>query len=285
MFGAVLAIASIAFNLQFSVTNYFNFAYGELLTFGAMSALAVNTELFHLNVWVALLIGGVATGLLSIGLNRLVFNPFVRRRPQLLFALVVTFAVSLILNNIFIIIWGTDFHELSYPASVNHHWGALQISTNQILYFVIAVFCMIGLHLILNYTKLGRSMRAMSDDLSLASVCGINIDRITGLTWAITGLLAGVAGVLLAMQTHTFGTAIGDNYEYLVFSAVILGGIGKAYGALIGGFVLGLATQLSALVIPAGLSPVLAFAVLVGIMLFRPQGLLGVQGVLSRTSV
>jgi len=272
---AVLAIAAVGFTLQFGVTNYFNFGYGEWLTFGAFMAMVFNTEPLQLNIWVAMALAGLATALLSFAINRGVFMPFVKRRPEPLFILIVTLAVGLLLNNLYIAIWGTAYHEYVTAARDVHQIGSVTLATDQFVFLLIAVALMLATHAVLAYTKLGRSMRAIADDRALATVCGLDAARLADVTWLMTGFMAGVAGVILAMQVHTFGTDIGGNFTYLIFPAVIIGGIGRAYGAMVGALIIGLLTALGVLVIPAALTPTLIFGAIVLIVLFRPQGLLG----------
>lgn len=275
---AVLAVAAVAFTLQFGVTNYFNFGYSEWLTFGAFVAFTLNVAPFNMNVWVAMALAGVATALLSFVINRAIFAPFVRRRSEPLYILVVTLAVGLLLNNGYIAIWGTAYHEYAQAPRDMHHIGPVTLGTDQIAFLAIALALMALTHSVLAYTKVGRSMRAIADDRQLAVVCGLDAARLADATWLMTGAMAGIAGVILAMQVHTFGTDIGANYTYLIFPAVIIGGIGRAYGAMLGATIIGVITTLGVFVIPAALSPTLIFAAIVVMVLFRPQGLLGGLG-------
>ncbi|HLZ47810.1 MAG TPA: branched-chain amino acid ABC transporter permease [Candidatus Limnocylindria bacterium] len=272
---AVLAIAAVGFTLQFGVTNYFNFGYGEWLTFGAYIAVVLNTAPLNLNVWLAMTIAGLATAGLSFGVNRALFLPFVRRRPEPLYILIVTLAVGLLLNNAYIALWGTDYRQYQGADRDIHHIGPITIGTDQVIFLAVAVALMGATHAILSYSKLGKSMRAIADDRTLAVVCGLDPARLADVTWLMTGFMAGIAGVILAMQVHTFSTDIGGNFTYLIFPAVIIGGIGRAYGAMVGALIIGLVTALGVLVIPASLTPSLIFVAIVAIVLFRPQGLLG----------
>lgn len=282
VYGSILATAGVGFTLQFGVTNYFNLAYGELMTFGAMVTASLNTGSIGWGIWPASAVGVSATVLLALFQNRFIFTPLLNRRKSIFVTLLATFAVAIMLDNIFILVWGTSFTQYTYSPGAGIHLFGAAISIAEIVYFLIAVGCMAAIHQLLTRTKAGRSMRAMSDNTTLASIAGLNTKRITAVTWAITGFMGGIAGVLFALQTHTFGVSLGVNYEYYVFVAVILGGIGQPFGALMGGLLIGLITQLAALAIPSGLSPVIAFAVLILVMLFRPQGLLGVPGRLNR---
>lgn len=272
---SILAIAALGFTLQFGVTNYVNFAYGAFLTFGAYMALAANVEPFHLSIWPAMLIGGVCTAIFGLLLNQFFLAPFVARRRGLIFALIVTFTLSLMLGDIYIIIWGSDFKELDYSGTVAHEVGPFLWSNYDIAFMFITGVVLLAVHLLLTRTSLGRSMRAMGDDLNLARVCGIRTEAVVAATWGISAFLAGVAGVMLAIEQRTFTTTLGDNFLFLILGSVILGGIGRPAGAVIGAVVIGVAVQIGVLFIPSGLAPVLVFVALIGVMLLRPQGLMG----------
>jgi branched-subunit amino acid ABC-type transport system permease component len=275
---AVLAVAAVGFTLQFGVTNYVNFAYGELITFGAFMALMAGGHPFGLPIWQSLIVAALLTGVLSFVVGRFVFTPFFQRRPQLLFALATTFAASLILSSIWAAVWGAQYQELNYGGADVHSVGPFIATTAELLFVVVAAAALLGVHLLLTQTKLGRTMRAMADDRNLAIACGLNIRRTTNLTWLITGLLAGVAGVIQAMQVHTFNTNIGSTYVFLIITAAVLGGIGRPYGAVIGAVIIGVASQLAVLVVGAALSPVVVFVILVFLMVARPTGIFGATG-------
>lgn len=279
--GAILAPACVGFTLQFGVTNYVNFAYGSLLTFAAFMFWTFNTNpSIHLDLWAAALAALMLTALVSALLGGIVYTAYFRRRPQLLYALVLTFAVGLILDSLWKAIWGSELHQVTYPAnsSAVHIVGPFLITNLYIVYIAISLASLGAVFALLRYTKLGKTMRAMSDDRSLAMVCGLPVVRTTNSTWALTGFLGGVAGVVLALQSHGFDQTIGGSFIYLVFAAVILGGIGRPYGAALGALIIGLVFQLSTLVVGTALAPVAVFAVLVLMMLLRPEGLFGSTG-------
>lgn len=273
--GAVLAVAAVGFTLQFGVTNYVNFAYGEFITFGAFMAVVVGGPQLGMPIWASLIAAALLTGLLSFLIGRFVYTPFFLRRPQLLFALAMTFAVSLILASIWQMIWGVTYRELIYGGTEVHALGPFLVTTAQLAFVGLAVVSLLGVHLLLTYTRLGRTMRAMSDDRNLAIACGLDTNRTTSLTWLITGFLAGTTGVVQAMQQHTFNTNLGDTYVFLIITAAVLGGIGRSYGAVIGALIIGITAQLAVLVVGAALSPVVVFVILVFLMVARPSGLLG----------
>jgi branched-subunit amino acid ABC-type transport system permease component len=282
VYGAALSTAGAAFTLQFGVTNYFNLAFGALLGFAAMVAVSLNAASFHWNIWIAGAVAVIATAVLAVLLNRILYAPFLNRRRNIFIMILVTFAVAILLSNIFLIFWGTSFTEFRYTPGPTLHFVGATVTTDQVIYVLVAGACLIAVQLLLKYTSLGRSMRAMSDNFSLASIAGLNVRRITDLTWMMTGLLAGVAGILLALETHSFNASIGSRYEYFIFIAVILGGIGEPVGAFLGGILIGVVTEVSGLILPSGMSPVAALAILILVMLLKPQGLLGVPGRLGR---
>src|SRR5579859_6037818 len=181
---SILALASVGLTLQFGVTNYINFAYGELLTFGAYFSWIANTN-YGWNIWLALLVGALLTGVVGVVLNLLILAPFVKRGYPVLFMLVVTFGLSLILSNVILAIWGADFRQYSVGRDTQHAIGPFLFTGQQLVIIGIAVAAMLGLHVLLNYTKIGKAMRAMSDNPSLAKNCGIDTEQVTNFTWLL----------------------------------------------------------------------------------------------------
>ncbi len=279
--GAILAISATGFTMQFGVTNYANFAYGSFISLGAFTAYAVDTQPQRPGFLVALVGAAIATAAVSFLVGVFVYTPFTKRRPQLLYGLVVTFSMWLILDNVLTAIWGGRYYQLSYSSgngATVYNVGPFQITPNDLLFVVVALVALACVHLLLRYTTLGRSMRAMADDRSLATVCGLDTNAITRWTWIITGALAGLAGFVQADHIRTFDTGIGNTYIYLVLAAVVLGGIGRPYGAVLGALIIGLVSELAVPIIGAALSPVVIFAVLAFLMLYRPTGLFGATG-------
>jgi branched-subunit amino acid ABC-type transport system permease component len=281
--GAILAVAALGFTLSFGITNAVNFAYGEFITFGAFGVVLANDLGFHTNFLETIIVGGVSGALLSVAIGQFVYAPFFKRRPEILFSLALTFGMSLVLVNAYIIIWGSGFRvfdDVSYPAGSAdvHNIGPFILTTLQLWFLLLAGVSLLVAYLLLNFTRLGRTMRAISDNRALAIVCGLNLRRITTYTWLITGVLAGVAGVIQALQARTFQPNLGDTFVYLVFASVVLGGIGRPLGAVLGAVIIGLVTQLAVPVVGAAVSPVAVFVVLVALMLFRPNGLFGSTG-------
>jgi branched-subunit amino acid ABC-type transport system permease component len=214
---------------------------------------------------------------MSFLIGQFVFTPFFKRRPQLLFGLAVTFSVAVIMDSMYTGIWGSYVHEVNPPAGALdvHRIGSVYLTNLDLSFVALAILVCLVTWVTLSFTKLGRSMRAMSDNTDLARVCGLPTTRITALTWIITGAIAGIAGVAYQLQVHSFDPTMGDQVFYLMVAAVIFGGIGRPFGAVLGALVIGLVSQLSVLVVGEAYSTVSVFVVLVVLMLARPDGVFG----------
>ena len=277
--GAIFAVASVGFTMQFGITRVVNFAYGNFLTFGAYMALVAD-EFLHLNFWGALAVAAVSAALASLLVGHLIFTPFARAAPAT--PLHPRSGVRNVVDpgERILLIWGAQYRQLSYSSSGQsaHSFGPFVVTSSQLLYLIIAVVALLAIDTLLKYTKLGKMMRAMSDDFTLATVCGLRTARITDAAWLITGGLAGVAGVIEAMQVRSFDPTLGSTFVYLIIAAAVFGGIGRPYGAMVGAMVIGLATQLGVPLIGSAISPVVVFAALVVLMVVRPAGLFGPSG-------
>ncbi len=274
---SILALCAVGLTLQFGVTNYINFAIGSLLTFGAYFAWIVNSHL-GMNIWLAMLIGGLLTGVLAVALNVGIMQQFVRRGYPTIFMLIVMFGLSLILQNVTLAIWGGDFKRYVTPADHQYQIGPLLLTGSQLLIILIAILAMVGVYLLLNFTKVGKAMRAMSDNPTLARNCGINTTLVTNFTWLLSGFLAGVAGVVLAVNITSFQPSFGNDFQFVIFAAVVVGGIGRPYGAMVGALLIGLVTEVSAVFVNSSYKNDMAFAILVLMLLLRPQGIFATEG-------
>ncbi|ACU53474.1 inner-membrane translocator [Acidimicrobium ferrooxidans DSM 10331] len=274
---AVLALAAVGLSLQFGVTNYVNFAYGAYLAVGMFVTYTASVGL-HLPFWLGGLVGVIASGLAAVAVDVAVLEPFVRRGTSGFFLLIVTFGLSLILLNLVQAIWGVGFDRYPIAAGNPLHLGPFSLTAAQIGVVIVAAVVMVGVHLLLTRTRLGMAMRAMSDNAPLAAASGIDTRRTTRWTWFLSGALAGLGGITLALNTVEFQAFTGNTFLFVIFAAVILGGIGKIYGAMVGALVIGLAISLSTLVISAAYSLDVAFLVLVLTLLIRPQGIFATAG-------
>lgn len=268
---SILALCAVGLTLQFGVTNYINFAVGSFLTFGAYFAWMANAH--GVNIWLSMVIAGLCVAVVAVVLNLGIMQQFVKRDYPVLFMLIVMFGLSLMLQNVILAIWGPDFKNYIAPPDTQNHIGPFLLTGQQLLIIAIAIVVMLGVHVLLTYTKIGKAMRAMSDNPTLARNCGIDTDLITNFTWLLSGFLVGLAGVVLALNITSFQPGFGSDFEFVIFSAVILGGIGKPYGAMAGALLIGVVTEVSAVFLNSAYKNDAAFAILVLALLFRPQGL------------
>ncbi len=274
---SVLALAAVGLSLQFGVTNYINFAYGEFLTIGCYVAWTLNNAL-HLNIYLSMVLATLLMGVFALLLNRFLLRPFTKKGVPLLFLLVVTFGLSLVLSNLIVAIWGPGFKSFDLPGEVPYTLGPFLFTASQLAIIGIAIVAMATLHILLTRTEIGKAMRAMSDSVELAQISGIDTDRITSFTWLLSGCLAGLAGIVLAINITSFQPAFGGEFLFVIFAAVILGGVGSPYGAMLGALVIGLATEMSAVVINSAYKGDVAFALLILTLLLRPQGIIRMAG-------
>jgi len=275
---SVLAIAAVGLSLQFGITNYVNFAYGDFMALGGFFTYVLNVQVMHVDIWIALVVGSVGMGVLAVIFNRLILGPFARRFSKSHYVLIVTFGLSLILLNVEYSIWGANVRFYDMPITTAVQIGPLRLTRNQLIVMGIAVVLMLGVHAMLKTTRLGKSMRAMSDNTTLAMTSGIDTKRITTITWFLSGALAGVAGTVLGISEGNLTPASGELFLFVIFAAVIVGGVGSIYGAMAGAVLIGLATEISAAFINPAYKLDIAFVILVIALLVRPSGLFARPG-------
>ncbi len=282
--GATLALGAIGLTLTYNILRFANFAHGEFLTFGAYVVLvfsgwfAGSSSLGPLTFgWEFLLAIAVAvlfTAGLALLLDWLVFRPL--RRSDFAVALVIaSFGASLMLRNAVVFAAGSQPRYYSHDIAIAQQvLPGVRLSADEVFVIVVTAALMLGLHLFLRHTTLGKKMRAVSDNPELASVTGIDVRGVIRWTWVIGGGLAAVAGVLFGLTVQV-SPEMGFNLILPMFAAAILGGVGSIYGAVLGGLVIGLAESLSVPLIGAAYKPAVAFALMFLILLVYPRGILG----------
>lgn len=277
--GSIIALAAIGISLVYGILRIVNFAHGDYLAFGAYAAFLVNVT-WGRNMVLAALAAIVATAALSIALEAVLWKPM-RRKGAGLFTLFVTgIGLALVLRHALFLVATAEPRVYKVDVFQVYDVGGVRLSQSQLVGVAISVVALVAVALVLARTSIGKWMRAVSDDAALAAIAGVDVDRVVRFTWVLAGGLAGLAGVLAGLLQATFDPNIGFLLLLPVFAAVILGGIGSAYGALAGGLVLGIAMEVSTWhVLGGGLSavwkPVVAFSLLVAVLLVRPQGLFG----------
>ena len=283
--GAIVSLGAIGLSLTLQIMRFANFAHAEFMTIGAYLALAVVTFIgpgtptmglsFGWQLLVAALLASVLAGALSWWLDLLVFRPLRRSGAASLVLVFAAFGAALVLRHILVLIWGHDsyFYTRELQLGVMILPG-LRVLPDQVFILALTVLLVIVLHLYLTFHRTGIAMRAMAESPTLAQVCGIRVDSVVRTTWLISGFMAAMAGVFsgLTPQMHP---ELGSNLLLSVFAAAIFGGVGSLPGAVLGGFLVGIAENLFLLVANPGYKPAMPFLLLLGVLWLRPQGLLG----------
>ena len=277
--GSVYAIAAVGISLVSGILRLVNFAYGDMMTFGAFTGLFANATL-GLPMIASALFGMVAVAGLSVALDVVLWRPLPLRRAGFMSLFIASIGVALVLRQAILLVWGPQPRAYDVDPFKVYVVGDVRLSLAQVATIAAAAVAIVAIGLFLARSSMGRVMRAMSDDRVLAQLSGIDVNRVILATWIISGLTAGVAGVLAGLVQSTFDPNFGFQLLLPVFAAVVLGGIGSAYGALAGGLLLGVATELSTWEGFGGgvdpvYKPVVAFVVLIIALLLRPQGLFG----------
>jgi neutral amino acid transport system permease protein len=271
--GNYFALGAVGLTLVFGVLRLVNFAHGEFLTFGAYAMIAANA--LHVPLVVSAGIAVVATAILGIVLEVSLWRPVRRKRVGELQLLLLALGLAFFMRNAIAFVAGPEDRQTGADVTTAVRVGELLVGRTELIVTALGVAVIVLVALALRSTSLGRQTRALADNIQLAETTGIDTDRIVLLTWAISGGLAGLAGVFYALPAGTANPNIGFSLVLSIFAAVVLGGIGNAYGALAGGMLIGLVQEWSTLVIEPQMKVAVGFAVLILVLLVRPQGLFG----------
>mgnify|MGYP000150354285 FL=1 len=307
--GLVIGLAGIGLSMTYSILNFANFAHGDYITAGAFSgwattyiiaggfgsaanigslalvgaggsvfggALGINAIQTPLAVFAGLVVSGVFTIALALAIDKFIYKPIRGSGgiPLLITSVGVAFALRYVIQFMFDSGTRGTTNTGSLPGiRPNVIDGTVAITAHDVLLIVVAGGLMLGVHILLQRTKLGKAMRAMSDDEALARITGIATERVIRSTWIIGGGLTGVAGYMFVLWKGTLSWNDGWLLLLLIFAAVILGGIGSVYGAILGGLVIGLTASTAVIWIPSGFARAAAFVVMILVLVVRPQGL------------
>jgi len=271
--GSVYALGAVGLTLVYGILKLVNFAHGEFLTFGAYMAFLVSVT-WGAPFVLGLLFAIAATAALGVAFERIMWGPMRARKAGLLQLLLMAIGLAFLLQNTIQFIWGTQVRSLDVNVTDTVEFLELRIGQTDLLVIVIGFVTLLAIGAMLRFTLLGKRMRALSDNFDLAETAGVDTSRVVLYTWVFAGGLAGLAGVLAGAVT-TVKPQMGFELLLPIFAAVILGGIGDAFGALAGGIVLGLVIEWSTLVIEPRWKISVGFAVLILVLFIRPQGIFG----------
>ena len=272
--GLIIAICSVGLSLIFGTTGLTNFAHGEMVTFGGLMAFWLNVIL-----GIPLLLGAPLVVVLGGGFgflfNELIFGRLRKRGIGLISQLVVSVGLSIMLRNFYLYQFGGRTRPLDdFSLQVAKKFGPVSITIRDFTTAVISLIVLVAVAMFLQRSRTGKAIRAVSDNATLASSTGIDTQRIIRIVWIAGGALAALGGIFRGLDEQV-GFEMGSGLIFLMFAGITLGGLGSAYGALVGGFFVGLFVELASLVVPAELKNAPALLILVIVLIVRPQGILG----------
>lgn len=274
-YGTIIAITSVGLSLVFGTTGLINFAHGELVALGAIAAFFFSAGAFDLPLVLAALVAIVIGAGAGAGLERGLWRPLRLRGTGLIQMFIISIGVSLFLRHLLLIFYGGRREQYDqYALQSEIDIGPVSITPRDLTVTIIAILVIVGVGLMLQRTRMGKAMRAVSDNRDLAESSGIDVNRVILFVWILGGGLAALGGVFYGLTTAVYWD-MGFNLLLLMFAGVILGGLGSAFGAVVGSLVVGLVAQLSTLWFPTELQNAWALLALIIVLLVRPQGILG----------
>ncbi len=291
VFGSVIALGAIGLTLVYGILKLGNFAHGDYMAFGAYVAFFIVDGVlprigiegaglgpftFGFPVLIALPLSAIVVALGAIALDLVIYRRLRDRGASTAILMMASLGVAIAIRGLVQLIWSGDTQH--YPREsrqVYHLPMDVRIPPDGVFVAVVAVILVVGVYVLLTYTKMGKAMRATSDNPSLALVTGINTRHVVWWTWGIGGALAAIAGVLLAVVQAQLLPIMGWKFLIPLFAAVILGGIGNPQGALIGALIVGVSMEVSTQWINPSYKPAVAFAIMIGVLLARPRGIFG----------
>lgn len=275
--GCIYALGAVGISLIFAILRFAHFAHGDVMTLGAYLAYSLVAS-FGWSVYLALPMAAVGGALASVAIDRVVYKPF-RRSPGIIIV-IASFGVMLVVRSLIQLFWGVDVQN--YETGIRKPIqliGDFRMAQKHIIIIAVSIAIAASLHGFLSHSRMGKAMRAMSDDADLARISGIDTERVVRWTWLIGGGLAAAAGVFAGINSKLH-PSVGWDLLLPLFAAAILGGIGKPYGAILGGLAIGVAQEVATypwigddpLVAPAYKNAV-AFFVMVCMLVWRPTGI------------
>lgn len=271
--GSIYALGAVGLTLVYGILKLTNFAHGDFLAFGAYMAYVVNIS------WGMPLVAGIAfamlmTAVLAVFLEKIMWGPMRARGAGILQLILMSIGLALVIRYGIQYFWGTELRSLDVNNTATVQFLGLSMGRTQGIVIVVGFVTLMATGFMLRYALLGKQMRALSDNLDLAETTGINTSRVILYTWVFAGAFAGLAGVLYGATTQ-LQPEMGFELLLPIFAAVVVGGIGDAFGALAGGILIGIVIEESTLYIDPGLKLAVGFVVLILVLIIRPQGIFG----------
>lgn len=274
-FGLIIAMTAIGLSLVFGTTGLINFAHGEFVAIGAVLAFVFGTSPLRWPFIAVVVIAIVLVGLLAGLIERGLWRPLRKRGTGLIQMFIISIGLSLLLRHAILLFYGSKRQQYAQattetPVSL----GLIQMQPRDIVIIILAIVVLLGVAFMLQKTRMGKAMRALADNRDLAEASGIDVQRVIVQVWVLGGGLAALGGVFYGLTAAVYWD-MGFNLLLLMFASIILGGLGSAYGAILGSLVIGIVAQGSTIWFPTELQNAWAMLVLIVVLLVRPQGILG----------
>jgi neutral amino acid transport system permease protein len=272
--GSIIALGAVGLTLTYGILRLSNFAHGDLMTLGAFVAWALNLSPIPVvnNIWVSMLLGIAATVGAALLSEATLWQRMRRVRASATTLVIISIGLALFIRNSILLVWGSDAKRYNLPISEAIDFLGVKIKFYNLVVFILALLAIAGLHFLLQNTKIGKAMRAVADDIDLARVTGINVERVVLWTWIISASLTALGGQMYGLVTNV-RPDMGWFLIMPMFAAVTLGGIGNPYGAIAGAFIIGIAQELAVPIVGSQYKLAIALIFMVLTLLFRPQGL------------
>jgi neutral amino acid transport system permease protein len=268
--GSIIALAAVGLTLTYGILRLSNFAHGDFLTLGAYLTWLINT--IGVNIWLSMILAAAGTVAVMLLSEKLLWSKMRSIRATSTTLIIISIGLALFLRNGIIFIWGGKNQNYNLPVTTALDIFGLKVPQNQLLVLGLAVLAILALHYLLQNTKIGKAMRAVADDLDLARVSGINVDRVIFWTWLIAGTLTSLGGSMYGLIT-----AVRPNMGWFLilplFASVILGGIGNPYGAIAAALIIGIIQEISTPWLGSQYKQGVALLIMILVLLIRPKGL------------
>jgi len=268
--GSIISLVAVGLTLTFGILRLPNFAQGDLMTVGAYMTWVSNVA--GLNIWLSMIVGAIGTVIVMLVTEVLLWKPMRNVRAQPTTLIIISIGLALFLRSAILLIWGGSNQSYDLPILPALDIFGLKVAYYRIIAIGLSLLAIVILHFLLQNSKIGKAMRAVADNIDLARVSGINVEQVVIWTWVIAGVLTAIAGA-----NYGLITAVRPNMGWFlilpIFASVILGGIGNPYGAITGAYVIGIAQELSVPFLGSQYKLGIALAIMVLMLLIRPQGL------------
>jgi len=273
--GATYALIAASFSIIFNSLKFMDLSPGAFFVIAAFSVYSFHV-IFGLDLFIAILIALLIVIIVALLVNMFVYRPLRKKKANSFIMLLVSFGVFLFLTGVILLIFGAELRSLGFPIVKGYEFFGIIITKFQIILVLTSLIIFALLNLFMKETKIGKAMRAVSDNKDIASTLGINFERFTNVIYAVSAILVGIAGVLIAVEQN-LNHDMGFTVVLKGITASVVGGIGNIPAALIGGFLIGIVENLGIWFLPSGYKDAISFFILVLFLLFRPRGLFGVK--------